>query len=298
MKKFAAILIPVIIIIVFASCKDLKKNNPYDPAGTQYSGITYKGQIGYPDGTDIRAMLILSGMPVFAGHSQTYGFCVIKMTGDTTYDIVGTTGDVPGTFNDIKDMCADDVGNIYVVDKKNIVQTINSSNDAMNYWSITPTTVIDNLSIECLNNNIFITNYLDKTVNKYGLSGVLADSLILSFTSYGNFVPGKIFKSYSHLYVVNAIDKSVIVKLTDTLVNAGEFKFQDNIIDGAMAGQQMQLLGSQAVYKVDSDLGLTLRWGYFGVGAGRVLNGKLDAYDNSTDTIYILDGLTIKKFGE
>jgi hypothetical protein len=297
MKKFKAIFIPVLIIIIFASCKDLKKNNPYDPAGNQYSGITYKGQTGYPDGTDIRAMLILSGQPVFAGYSQTSGFCVIKMTGDTTYDIVGSTGDIPGTFNDIKDMCADDFGNIYIVDKKNIVQTISPAN-VMNYWPITSTTGIDNLSIECLNNNIFITNLLDKTVNKYSLSGVLADSLTLSFTSYGNFVPGKIFKSYSHLYVVNAMDKSVIVKLTDTLINAGEFKFQDDIIDGVMAGQQMQLLGSQAVYKVDSDLGLTLKWGDFGVGAGRVLNGKLVAYDSGTDTVYTLDGLTIKKFGE
>ncbi len=297
MKKFRAIILSAIIVIIFLSCKDLKKNNPYDPSGTAYSGVTYKGQIWYPDNADISSMITLSGRLVLAGYNPIDGYCVMKMTGDTTYYAIGGTGDAAGYFRFINDICSDDSGNIYAVDNKAMVQTISPSN-IMGSWAITSTAGIDNLSIECLNSSIFISNNLDRTVTKYTLSGVFVDTLSLSATSYGSFVPGRIFRSAGSLYVVNAINKRIVVKLSDTLVDSGEYEFQDSIVDGAMAGQQMQMAASQAVYKVDQGLGLTLKWGNFGVGPGRVLNGKLVAYDSSTDSVYVLDGLTIKKFGE
>jgi hypothetical protein len=284
-------------VMMLTSCKDLKKNNPYDPDGTAYAGITYKGQVSYPDGTDIKAMLVQNGMLVFAAYSPVNGYCVMKMTGDNAYYAVGSTGDTPGTFRYISDICSDSSGNIYVVDNKNYVQTISPAN-VMGSWPIVYTTGIDNLSIECLNDNIFISNNLDKSVTKYTSSGTFVDSLTLSFTSYGNFIPGKIFKGVDHIYVINAADTSVIVKLTDTLVNSGEYKFTDNIIDGCAAGEQIQMAAPQTVYKVDSNLVIGLKWGDFGVGPGRILNGKLAAYDAISGTVYILDGLTIKKFGE
>ena len=276
------------------SCKELARNNPYDPDGTAYGGITYKGQVWYPDSADISAMIMVSGQIVYGGYNPTDGDCIMKMTGAETYYAVGSTGDTPGYFHFIRDICADDAGNIYVVDNKAMVQTVSVSN-IIGSW---PTSGIDNSSIECLNNNIFISNSLDKTITKYSTAGVYADMLSLSFTAYGNFVPGRLFKGPNYLYVVNALDKSEIVRLNDSLVNTGEFDFQYEIMDGTAAGMQLQILGTQAVYKADTNLGITLTWANFGVGPGRVLNGKLITYDSAADMVYLLDGLTIKKFGE
>lgn len=296
MKKIIAIFLAAVIAAASFSCKDLKRNNPYDPDSTDYGGITYKEQVWYPDNAAISGMIISGGQLVFGGYNPTDGDCVMKMTGASAYYPVGSTGDTAGSFRYITDICADDSGNIYAVDNKYMVQTISPSN-VMGSWPISPGG-IDNLSIECLNNNIFISNYLDKTVTKYSTAGVYADTLSLSFTSYGEFIPGRLIKGPNYLYVVNALDKSEIVRLNDALVNTGEFDFEDEIMDGVVCGTQMQFLATQAVYKTDPGMVVALKWGNFGVGPGRVLNGKLITYNAAADLVYVLDGLTIKKFGE
>ena len=159
MKKLVVSVLTAVLLVVFASCKDLKRNNPYDPAGSAYGGVTYKGDVWYPDNTLISSMIVVSGGLVFGGSNPVDGDCVIKMTGDSTYTLAG----YPGEFSGIKDLCADNSGNIYVVDSSATVKTVSVS-DVTGSWPIVHTSGIDNLSIECLNNSIFISNNADMTI--------------------------------------------------------------------------------------------------------------------------------------
>ena len=287
-----------LLVFILAACSNLKRNNPYDPAGTAYKGVTYKGDISYPDGTTVTAMIYDSQGLCLVGYNAVHGDCVMKMEGALT-DYVGSTGDIPGEFRNIQDICADDSGNIYVVDNKNIVQVIAPS-DAMSSWTLTNvTTPVDKLFITYLSNSIYVTSNTDKKIFEYNsTTGAFIDSADLSFTAYGAFTPGRIFKSANNIFVVNLSSKNQIVKLNESLGQVGLYDMQDNIYDATVNGGLLELIAAGAVYNVDENMVISLKWGNFGVGPGMVFNGEIIASDFTTGDTYILDGQTIKRFGE
>jgi hypothetical protein len=298
MKKNILPVSCVLLLFIFSACSNLKRNNPYDPAGTAYKGVTYKGNVSYPDGTTVTAMVYDSQGLCLAGYNATHGFCVMKMEGALT-DYVGSTGNTPGQFMNIQDICADDTGNIYVVDNKNIVQVI-STTDVMSSWTMTNvTTPVDKLFIAYFNNAIYVTSDIDKKIFEYSTSGTFIDSADLSFTAYGQFTPGRVFTFNNFIFVVNSSSKNQIVKLqAGTLSQAGLYDIQDNIYDATVNSGQLELIAAGAVYNVDENMVISLKWGNFGTGPGMVFNGGLIASDQTTGDTYILDGQTIKRFGE
>ncbi len=296
MKKTCVIITAALALLIAASCAQYKRNNPYDPGGEAYAGITYKGSAWYPMSTEIKGMVVNQGFLNFAAYQTGPGDCVIKMTGAQAFTVIGSTGTATGSFNFINDIAADNSGNLYVTDKTAKVQVISAANTVTS-WPISATGV-DNLYLEWLNNYIFISNSMDDTVTKYTQSGVYDSQISITTTALGNFKPGRIFRSSSNLFVVNELDKSQVVKMTDTLINSDIKDFPASIYDGAAAITGMQLVSSRVVYKVDSNMVLSLKWGDFGEGPGRILNGKLAAYDGATNMTYILDSSTIKVFGE
>jgi hypothetical protein len=300
MKKSILLITCILLAFIFAACSNLKRNNPYDPAGTAFKGVTYKGDISYPDGTTITAMIYDSQGLCLAGYNPTHGYCVIKMEGALT-DYVGSTGNAPGQFMNIQDICADDIGNIYAVDNKNIVQIITPSDvTPSSSWTLTNvTTPVDKLFIAYLNNSIYVTSNTDKEIFKYNsTTGIFIDSAMLSFTAYGPFTPGRVFKSANYIFVVNSSSKNQIVKLDVNLAQIGLYDMQDNIFDATLNGGLPELIAAGAVYNVDENMVISLKWGNFGVGPGMVFNGGLIASDQTTGDTYILDGQTIKRFGE
>jgi hypothetical protein len=295
MKK----IIPLILLaaIVISSCSELKRNNPYDPGGSAYRGVTYKGDISYPDSTSITAMIYNEGGLCFGAYDSIKGDCVIKMAGGVP-DYIGSTGDAPGQFRSIQDICADASGNIFVVDDKNMVQVISVSN-SISSWNLTNVTVPANkLFIASYGGKIYVTSSVDKKIFEYTEAGIFIDSLDLSSTAYGPFTPGREFVSAGHVYVVNAESQDQIVRLTGGLVQDGLFDEGDYIYDASFNGAQDELISSGAVYNVDESMVLSLKWGNFGVGPGIVLDGKLIACDPASGDTYVLDGRTIKRFGE
>jgi hypothetical protein len=296
--KFTAVVL-LLAALMASSCAQLKRNNPYDPAGDSYLNITYKGEAWYPMSTDIKAMIVNQGFLVFGAYMNGPGDCVIKMTGAQSFTTVGSTGLTTGSFTNINDITNDTSGNIYVVDKTTKVQVINAANTVTSFPLATAN--VDKLYIECFNNNIYVTNNLDMTVTKFNTSGAMQYYTNISTTAMGYFVPGRIFKSSGHLFVVNDLDKTQVVRLLDNgsaIIDSGTHQFSAEINDGATAISEMQLVSDRVVYKVDDNLVLTLKWGNFGEGPGNILNGKLCAYDSTTALTYILDGSTIKIFGE
>ena len=300
MKKNILPVICVLAVVVFTACSSLKKNNPYDPNGSAYKGVTFKGDISYPAGTSITAMIYTSTGLCLAGYNAANGYCVMRIEGATT-DYVGSTGDTPGHFRYIQDICADGLGNIYAVDNKNIMQVISPTADAMSSWPLTNvTTPVDKLFIVYLNNSIYVTSNIDKKIFEYSTAGLFIDSADLSFTAYGPFIPGRVFKSANYIFVVNSSSKNQVVKLdAATLAQLGLYDMQDNIYDASVnTGGLLELIAAGAVYNVDENMVLSLKWGNFGVGPGMVFNGELIACDQATGDTYLLDGQTIKRFGE
>ncbi|MCE5301308.1 MAG: hypothetical protein LLG37_10625 [Spirochaetia bacterium] len=296
MKKTTVLLL-VLSAVFLTGCKELTRSNPTDPDGSAYIGITYKGEAWYPMDTDIRALAVASGVVTLGAYNPVDGDCLMRLGTGSTYTKTGSTGDTPGYFRAIQDICADSAGNIYVVDYKDVVQCVSPA-DVFTSWPLGHTADIDKLSVECLNDIIYVSNGADRTVISYTTSGTQVDAVTLSFTAYGDFVPGRIWSSASHLYVVNASDLSEVAQFTTALVQSAVYDFQTQVMDGCVEGTQMELCAQQAVYKAGDDLSLTMTWGNYGTGPGRILNGKLVAYDAAQKYVYILDGGTLKYFGE
>lgn len=295
MKKF---IISILTVVLFLSCSELKRNNPYDPAAENYIKITYKGEVWYPSNTEIFSMIINKGIPVLAAlKTDGPGYCVIKLLDNNNARLIGSTGSVQGTFTSITDLCNDDSDNIYIVDSKPYVQVMDI-NENFTWWPIIYTAGIGALSIEFFNNYVYITNNLDKKILKYQTNGTFVDSKTLSITANGDFSPGRIFKSSTNIFIINQNKKNEILKMNENLDIIEDIVFKSEILDGVKTDNEMQLLSEKAVFKVDSNLNILLKWGDFGEGPGRVLNGKLITYNPVNRYVYILDGSSLKMFGE
>ncbi len=295
MKRYTAI---ILITFIFLSCSELKRNNPYDPASENYIKITYKGEIWYPANAEIFSMIINKGIPVLAAFkADGPGYCVIKLLDNNNARLIGSTGSVLGTFTSISDLCCDDVDNIYIADSKPYIQVMDG-NENFTWWPLTYTAGIGALSIEFFNNNIFITNDIEKKVHKYQTNGILIDTKTISITAIGDFTPGRIFKSNSNIFIINKNRKNEILKLDGNLNIVDDMIFNSEINDAVNTDDFMQLLSEKVVFKVDNNLNVLLKWGDFGEGPGRILNGKLISYNTTNKYIYILDGTSLKIFGE
>jgi len=295
MKKFIFLSLTVAL---FLSCSELKRNNPYDPASENYIKITYKGEVWYPSNTEIFSMIINKEILILATlKSDGPGYCIVKLLDNSNAHLIGTTGSTLGTFTSISDLCADGLDNIYIVDSKPFVQVMDI-NENFTWFPITYTAGIGTLSIEFFNNNLFITNDYEKRILKYSTGGVFVDSKNLSVTANGDFIPGRIFKSSTNIFIINKNKKNEILKLDEGLNIIDDIIFKNEILDAIDVDDKMQLLSENSVFKVDNNLNILLKWGDFGEGPGRVLNGKLITYNPVNKYIYILDGQSLKMFGE
>jgi hypothetical protein len=298
MKKTTLLILAVAAAAAMVSCRQLSRNNPYDPSSPGYIHITYKNEAWYPSSTAINAMAFSGGYLYIAGVQQGTGDCIIKLV-----DAAGTTAiastPLLGAFSGITDICADDAGNIYIVDSKQAVQVLAPSGIFTNF-TLPNMAASGSLHIEWLAGNIFISNATDLKIYKYSQAGVPAvpDSKILSCTANGYFTPGRIFKIGTYIFVVNNSRKNEVVRLAQDLSDAGTYLFQGGIEDCADTVVNAQALSSQAVFKVDSGLVVALKWGDYGEGPGKIINGKLITYDPAGKLIYLLDGGSIKIFGE
>jgi hypothetical protein len=286
MRKPAIFLIAV-LIIVLSGCRELSRKNPYDPSSADYKGITYKGEELYPADFQIKKMASAGGYIAFAGTKEIYGDCAVKTAAGASI----------GVFTGISDICADDSGNFYAVDRSTGVTVI----DAMNMTSVLPFSTssgIDSLYIEWMDGNLYITNEYDNEIYRIPDSGGAQMTVSVSVTAQGYFTPGEIFKFGASLYVVNTLNKKQAIKYDQNLSSAEVINFGANIIDACVYGGALQVLSESAVYKTDGALAVLLKWGDFGEGPGRVFNGKSIAYNTADGLLYIQDGSTIKKFGE
>ncbi|HNZ30369.1 MAG TPA: hypothetical protein PKJ42_10275, partial [Candidatus Goldiibacteriota bacterium] len=134
------------MIIVFSGCRELSRKNPYDPSSADYLGITYKGEELYPADFQIKKMASAGGYIAYAGTKEIYGDCVIKTA----------AGAPTGVFTGISDICADDSGNIYCVDRSQNVQVIDNMN-MISALTFTPSSGIDSLYIEWMGGSLYIT---------------------------------------------------------------------------------------------------------------------------------------------
>jgi len=286
MRKFTLIFI-LLLTVVFSGCRELSRKNPYDPSSADYRGITYKGEELYPADFQIESIVSDGAIITYAGTKENYGGCVVKTTAGTPL----------GLFTGISDICADDSGNIYGVDRSQNVQAIDNMN-MITPIAFTASSGIDSLYIEWMNGNLYISNEYDNEIYRIPDSGGVQLTVPVSVTAQGYFTPGEIFKFENSIYVVNALNKKQVIKYDQNLSNPQVIDFNANIMDGCVQGGALQLLSESAVYKTDGALGVLLKWGDFGEGPGRVLNGKSIAYNAADGLIYIQDGSTIKKFGE
>jgi hypothetical protein len=298
MKKTALIISILAAAAFIVSCRQLSRNNPYDPSSPNYIHITYKNEAWYPASMAINAMAFGSGYLFIAGAMQGTGDCVVKLV-----DGAGTTpvASTPlGVFSGITDICADDTGNIYIVDSKQAVQVLDPSGIFSTSFALPNMAAIGSLRMEWLAGNIYISNDADLKIYKYSQAGVLAvpDSKILSCTANGYFIPGRIFKIGAYIYVVNNMRKNEVARLAQDLSDAGTYLFSGSIADCVETAGLGEALSSQAVFKVDAGLVVALKWGDYGEGPGKIMNGKLITYDPSGKLIYLLDGGSIKIFGE
>jgi hypothetical protein len=296
LKKSIAVILAVTATVCLAACRDLARNNPYDPLAPNFIHITYMGEAQYPAGAAITAMAFKSGCVYVGANVTGTGDCVIKLTGAAP-QVFAATGTVPDTFTAVSDMCADSSNRLFIVDKNPMVRVMDAV-DSFTSFPVAAPMGIDKMRIEWLNNNVFITNNLDQTIYKYTDSGVFVSSIPLSYTAEGAFTPGRIFKINQSLFVVNDAKKTEIVKMDGNLAVAGIIDFSAGVNDADADGVLGQVLCDQAVFKSDDALGTVLRWADYGQGSGKVLNGLLIADDSADKLVYILDGGTIKIFGE
>jgi hypothetical protein len=287
----------LILALVSISCRELSRNNPYDPSSPDYIKTTYKGEVWYPENTTVNAMAFSNGFVYIGGTKLGTGDCVMKLADAAAATTVAVTP--LGAFFGLTDICADDSGNIYIVDEKQAVQVMDSAGNFSDF-TFSNMGAIDNLYIEWLASNIYISNDADKKIYKYSQAGAPAvpDSKILSCTANGYFTPGRIFKTGAYIYVVNKNKKNEVVRLAQDLSDAGTFLFDRDVSDCAETAGHSEALSSQAVFRVDSNLLIALKWGDYGEGPGKIINGRLITYDAPGKIIYILDGGSIKFFGE
>jgi len=300
MKKETVFFTVVLFIaVLFSSCKELTRDNPYDPAGSNYTGITYKGELWYPPGAEPGAIAHSNGFLYMAANKEGIGDCVIKIdkqSGDTA--VRGSQGTGTGSFTGISDLCGDNAGRIYAVDTQNMVQIINST-DSFTSFAAPEITETDRMHIEELSGDIFITSHTGGFIYKYsGPPYSFVDSLQITFTAIGDFKPGKVFASGQNIFVVNEIRKNEVLKLGTGLASYNVIDFGVKIMDAAAQNEYIQVLCEGSVFKVDNNLNIELKWGDFGAGPGRVLNGKLISYNPADAMVYILDNDVLKIFGE
>lgn len=291
MKRGTLTLLLLTAVVLLVSCKPLSRNNPYDPANPDYL-ITYKGEQWRPDGSTVRAMTWANGL-VLGAKKDPEGDCVIVVN-NSAATIIGTTGTtVAGTFTDIYDLCTDPSNNVYIADATGRVQVMDTG-FGFTQWNLTYT-ILGSLSLEYFGGNIFVSNTVDKTVQKYTTAGTLVDTKTVTVCAAGYFTPGRIIKTASFLYVVNALDKSKAIKYDASLNNLGEVNFEYPINDAVLVSGNCEIATETAVKTAGDSLAVSKTWGDFGEGPGKILTGNLITHDG-TD-FYILDGVTIKIFG-
>lgn len=279
------------------SCRELSRNNPYDPASPDYIHVTYRNEAWYPENTSITAMAFSNGFVYIAGFLSGTGSCIIKLEDASAATAVAVSP--LGPFSNISDICADLSGNIYITDDKQAVQVMDPAGNFSNF-PVSNMASSGGLYMEWMAGDIYISNWADKKIYKYSQSGVPAvpDSKILSCTANGYFTPGRIFAMGPYIYVVNDARKNEVARLAPDLSDAGTYLFQADLTDCVETAGTGQAASGQAVFKVDYGLSVALKWGDYGEGPGKIMNARLITYDPLGKLIYILDGGSIKVFGE
>jgi hypothetical protein len=277
------------ITMIVISCRPLSRNNPVDPTASNYIGMTYKGDQWYPPEASITSMVWANGL-VLGSYDATNGDTVIRVSGSSAL-FIGGTGVTTGYFNNINDLAADPAGNVYIVDSTGRVQVMDPGN-SITSWSLTYTT-LGTFSIEYISGDLFVTNTADKTIQKYSTAGTLLDSRTVTVTSRGYFTPGRIFGSGTTLYVINKQQNNDIYHIDTTFAVTGDMSVDGNATDGvgdyALCETLVQAVGAP----ISANL---VKWGDFGDGAGKVMNGQFIAYDGAQ--FYIYDESLIKTFGK
>ena len=296
MKKI--ILIAAVSAFMF-SCSELKRDNPYDPAAENYADITYKGELFVPSGIDVKDMTISGGSVVLGAYREGTGGCVIKIpAGGGDPAVFGDGGTGTGKFTNIRSIAADASGTVFIADSQNIVQALSPAG-AFSSWNLNYISSYDETYVAALGAHVYVSNNIDRRICRHdALSGALVDSAVLSFTAYGAFVPGRLFCSGSYVYAVNSLQKNTVARFDSSLSLTAVYSFQAQVTDGAVFGSSMQYLSDKAAYRADESFNVIQKWGDFGEGPGRILNGRAIAYYPSSMYIYIADGTTIKIFGK
>ncbi len=285
MKKYACVIF--VLLIVFSGCKELKRTNPMDPEADNYIGISYKGSVSYPAAASIKAMDAALGELVFGASYPGYGDCVIR----------GLSGLPQGTFTQITDVCADDFGNIYAVDHTANI-TVVSPAGTVSQFGLNIINGIDTLSVEWFNNEVYVSGSFDRTIISYTASGVQSHSTAITVTASGYFTPGRIFASDNYIYAADRSDPKRVVRFSPSLTGATEFKLSAAAVDGCSYKGGLLVLNGQSVMQCDEDLKVIKTWGNMGEGPGLILNGRAICYNQADGFVYVLDGATLKKFGE
>jgi len=286
MKKILLLIIPVMALL-FCGCKELKRSNPMDPGADNYIGISYKGSVVYPAAAAIKAIDAVLGELVFGATHASYGDCVIR----------GTEGAPSGTFTQLSDICTDDFGNIYAADHTANITVVTPAG-TVTQFPLTVINGIDTLSVEWFNNKVYVSGNLDSTIVSYTAAGAQVDSLTITVTASGYFTPGRIFASGNYIYAADYTDPKRVVRLSSPLTGATEFKLSAGMVDGCAFQSGLLILTGQSVLQCDEDLKVVKTWGNMGEGPGLILNGKCIAFNPADSMVYVLDGGTLKKFGE
>lgn len=296
MKK---IIIACVCAALFYSCSELKRNNPNDPSAENYAGITYKGNFFVPADIEMTDMTIAGPDVVLGAVRQGTGGCIVKIdAGGGEARVFGSGGTGTGMFTGITSVTSDSSGNVYVADSQHIMQKLSPSG-VFTSWPLNYISGVDTTYIAALGSRVYATNNIDRRICAYLSSdGTVVDSVVLSFTSYGEFVPGRIFASENYLYVSNTLDGRVVARFSQSLSPSGVYRFIAQLVDSAAAGGSVKFLSPQAAYRADESLTVIQKWGAFGEGPGRILNGRAIAYYPASMYIYIADGVTIKIFGK
>jgi hypothetical protein len=286
------------VIVLASSCSELKRDNPYDPSAENYAGITYQGELYVPSDIETKDMTVSGNDVVLGAYKEGTGGCVVKIPalgGSAT--VFGEEGTGTGKFTGITSIAADASGDIYISDSQPLIQRLSLSG----IFSSLPLDYLagyDETYIAVSGSRIYASNNIDRRICSYDASGgALADSAVLSFTAYGEFVPGRLFASAGYIYAVNSIQKDTIARFDASLNLTGVFKFTAPLMDGAVYQGSMQYLSGKAAYRGDESFNVIQKWGDFGEGPGRILNGRAIAYYAPSMYIYIADGVTIKIFG-
>ena len=280
------------------SCSELKRDNPYDPSSDNYGGITYKGTLFVPSDIEMKDMAVSGSSIVLGAVKEGTGGCIVKIpAAGGVPEIFGAGGTGTGMFTSITSVTADSAGNVYASDSQHIIQKLSPAG-VFTSWPLNYITGADTTYITASGTRVYATNNIDRRLCAYLSSdGSVADSAVLSFTAYGEFVPGRIFAAGNYIYVSNTLDGRVVARFSQSLSPAGVYRHAAPLVDCAAAGGSVQFLSAQSVYRADENLSVIQKWGDYGEGPGRILNGRAIAYYPASMYIYIADGVTIKIFG-